>query len=294
MEFGAFVIPDLVLLSFVACFATAMQITGNLRKMSTELVSNIPQYTLKMKDVLDPLESIDMNALIGKPIRIEYEGYINSVISGQKINKAFGEGLTYQEFMESPLASPSIMRPELSEIHNGIAIRDYEWEMKYHLQPHVVYIALTSNYKVGVTRDTNMPYRWIDQGATQAIVLAEVPYRQLAGLIEVSLKEHISDKTAWQRMLKGIVEVEKTITEVRDEMATLVPTEYQHYLVSTPDITEINFPVEQHPEKVKSLKLEKVKVIESKLVGIKGQYLILEDGVMNVRSHAGCRVTLEV
>ena len=271
-----------------------MQITGNLRKMSTELVANVPQYTLKMRDVLDPLEPIDMNALIGKTIRLEYEGYINSILSGEKINKAFGEGLTYKEFMESPQASPSIMRPELSQIHEGIALRDYEWEVKHHLQPHVVYISLTSHYKVGVTRDGNMPYRWIDQGATQAIVLAEVPYRQLAGLIEVSLKDHISDKTAWQRMLKGIIEVDKTIVEVRDEMATLVPAELQHYLTTGQDITEINYPVNQHPEKVKSLKLDKVNVIESKLVGIKGQYLIFEDGVMNVRSQSGYRVTIEV
>jgi hypothetical protein len=274
--------------------ASAMQITGNLRKMSTELVSNVPQYTLKMKDILDPMESIDMNSLIGMPIRLEYEGHFNSVISGQKMNKAFGEGLTYNEWMESPQASPSIMRPELSEIHNGIALRDYEWEVKHHLTPHVVYISLTSNYKVGVTRDTNMPYRWIDQGATQAIVLAEVPYRQLAGLIEVSLKEHISDKTAWQRMLKGIVEDERSIIEVRDEMAALVPAEYAQYLVTTPQYTEINYPVLQHPEKVKSLKLEKVKVIEDKLVGIKGQYLIFESGVSNIRSQAGARVTISV
>jgi hypothetical protein len=271
-----------------------MQITGNLRKMNTELANKIPQYTLGMKDILDPLEPIDMNALIGKPIRIEYEGYLNSVLSGQKMNKAFGEGLTYPEFMESPIASPSIMRPELSEIHNGIALRDYEWEVRHHLQPHYVYIALTSNYKVGVTRTTNMPYRWMDQGATQAVILAEVPYRQLAGLIEVSLKEHISDKTAWQRMLKGIVEVDKTILEVRDEMAGLLASEFKQYINKGTDITEINFPVLQHPEKVKSLKLDKVKVIEDNLVGIKGQYLIFENGVMNVRSHAGCRVTVEV
>jgi hypothetical protein len=262
--------------------------------MNTELVDNIPQYTLRMRDVLDPLEAIDMNALIGKPIRMEYEGYFNSVISGQKMNKAFGEGLTYSEWMESPIASPSIMRPELSEIHNGIALRDYEWEVKHHLQPHVVYISLTSSYKVGVTRDGNMPYRWIDQGATQAIVLAEVPYRQLAGLIEVSLKEHISDKTAWQRMLRGVVEESKTITEVRDEMAALVPADLQQYTITSEDITYINYPIEKHPEKVKSLKLEKVKVIEDTLVGIKGQYLIFENGVTNIRSQAGARVRVEV
>ena len=262
--------------------------------MDTELLHSVPQYKLPIYDVIDFKEVVDMNALLGQTIRLEFEGHFNSIISGEKMMKCFGDGLTYREFMESPMASPSIMRPELSQIHEGIALRDYEWEVKHHLQPHVVYISLTSNYKVGVTRDTNMPYRWIDQGATQAIVLAEVPYRQLAGLIEVSLKEHISDKTAWQRMLKGVVEDQRSITEVRDEMAAWVPAEYAQYLVATPDFTEIKYPVLEFPEKVKSLKLEKVKVIEDNLIGIKGQYLIFENGVTNIRSQAGARVTIEV
>jgi hypothetical protein len=275
-------------------YCDTMQITGNIRMMDTELINSVPQYKLPIYDVIDPKEELDINALLGQSIRIEFEGYFNSIISGEKMTKCFGDGLTYKEFMESPMASPSIMRPELSQIHNGIALRDYEWEVRHHLQPHVVYISLTSNYKVGVTRDTNMPYRWIDQGATQAIILAEVPYRQLAGLIEVSLKEHISDKTAWQKMLKGVVEETKAINEVRDEMAALVPAEYAQYLVSAKDYTEINYPVLAFPEKVKSLKLEKEKVIEDKLVGIKGQYLIFENGVTNVRSQTGARVTISI
>lgn len=279
--------------SNVACFAIGMKITGNLRKMSTALVNSTPQYSLRMKDVLDPLESIDMNALIGKQISLEYEGYYNSVLSGEKMNKPFGEGMTYKEFMESPQASPSIMKPELSEIHNGIALRDYEWEVKHHLQPHYVYISLTSNYKVGVTRTTNMPYRWIDQGATQAVVIAEVPYRQLAGLIEVALKEYIGDKTAWQRMLKGIVEDERSIDEVRNKMIGHVPSEYQRYCDVNREIVDINYPVLQHPEKVKSLKIDKVNRIEDILLGIKGQYLIFENGVTNIRSQSGARVTME-
>jgi hypothetical protein len=236
-----------------------------------------------------------MNDLIGKDIRLEFEGQINSIISGEKIKKTFGEGLTYKEFMESPQASPSIMRPELSRIHEGVAIRDYAWEVRHHLQPHTVYISLTSNFKVGVTRDTNIPYRWIDQGATHAVKLAEVPYRQLAGLIEVSLKEHISDKTAWQKMLKGVVESDKDILEVRNEMSALVPEDLQMYLVDHEDVTEIAYPVEQFPEKVKSLKFDKEPVIEKKLMGIKGQYLIFNDGtVLNVRSHSGYRIKIEV
>jgi len=269
-----------------------MQITGNIRMMDTELLHSVPQYKLPIYDVIDFKEVVDMNALLGQTIRLEFEGHFNSIISGEKMMKCFGDGLTYREFMESPMASPSIMRPELSQIHEGIALRDYEWEVKHHLQPHVVYISLTSNYKVGVTRDTNMPYRWIDQGATQAIVLAEVPYRQLAGLIEVSLKEHISDKTAWQKMLKGVIDETKTITEVRDEMAALVPKELSHYLSKTTEITEINYPVLEFPDKVKSMKLEKEKIIEGKLMGIKGQYLILDSGVTNIRSQTGARVTI--
>ena len=271
-----------------------MRITGNLRKMNTRLEGSTPHYFMHMRDVLDPLQPIHMNDFVGQKISLEYEGYYNSVLSGEKMPKPFGEGMTYKEFMESPQASPSIMKPELSEIHNGIALRDYEWEVKHHLQPHFVYISLTSNYKVGVTRTTNMPYRWIDQGATQAVVIAEVPYRQLAGLIEVALKEFIGDKTAWQRMLKGLVEDERTIDQVRKEMIANVPLEYQRYCDPNREIVEINYPVQQYPEKVKSMKLEKVKRIEDKLVGIKGQYLIFENGVTNIRSQSGARVILEI
>lgn len=270
---------------------------GNLCKMQTNLVGRVPQYSLVMKDVLDPLEPIDVNTLIGQTLRFEYSGYINSVLSGERMSKAYGEGLTYKEFSTSPWASPSILRPELSEIHNGIALRDYDWEVEHHMQPHTVYISFTSNYKVGVTKDVNLPYRWIDQGATHAIVLAKVPYRQLAGLIEVSLKAHISDKTAWQQMLKGIVTAadnDQDIVQVRNDMGSVVPAELQKYLPDTDFVTEIEYPVEKYPIKVKSRKLEKETVIEGKLVGIKGQYLIFDDGsVMNLRAHSGFRVRLE-
>ena len=272
-----------------------MSIEGNLRKMGGELdADGKVHYFLPMHDVLEPMDSVDMNALIGKQILIDYEGHINSVLSGEKMKKAYGEGLTYKEFMESPMASPSIVRPELSRIHEGVALRDYEWEMKHHMQPHTVYISLTNGYKVGVTRDTNIPYRWIDQGAVQAVRLAEVPYRQLAGLIEVSLKPHIADKTHWQKMLKGIIDNQRDIQDVRNEMMELVPDEYKQYLSNNKELFNIHYPLENHPAKVKSLKLDREGQIRKKLVGIKGQYLIFEDGgVMNIRSHAGYRVRIE-
>ena len=263
--------------------------------LDTELENGEAIYTLPMHDILTPAQAISFNPLIGQTIKFEFKGYINSVLSGEKMKKSYGEGLTYKEFMESPMASPSIIRPELSRIHEGIALRDYDWEMKHHMQPHTVYISLTNGYKVGVTRDTNIPYRWIDQGAIRAVKLAEVPYRQLAGLIEVSLKSHIADKTHWQKMLKGIVENPMDIIDMRDLMASKVPEELQQYLTNSSEITEIHYPVTRYPEKVKSIKLDKVPLLEKELMGIKGQYLIFTDGsVLNVRSHAGYRVNLTV
>jgi vacuolar-type H+-ATPase subunit F/Vma7 len=147
---------------------------------------------------------------------------------------------------------------------------------------------------VGVTRETNIPYRWIDQGAIKAVRLAEVPYRQLAGLIEVSLKPHIADKTHWQKMLKGIVENPLDIVSMKDRMAEKIPDEYGEFITDDDEITVIDYPVIAYPKKVISLKLDNEPVIEKKLSGIKGQYLIFEDGsVINVRSHAGYRVRIE-
>jgi hypothetical protein len=272
-----------------------MKLEGNIRMLDTELEGKTALYSLPLHDILTPMDAVSFNPLIGKVIRMEYKGYINSVLSGTKMNKSFAEGLTYQEFMESPMASPSIIRPELSRIHEGIALRDYEWEMQHHMQPHTVYISLTNGFKVGVTRDTNIPYRWIDQGAIKAVRLANVPYRQLAGLIEVSLKPHIADKTHWQKMLKGIVENPMEIIDMRNKMADLVPDEFKQYLLDENEITEIDYPVREYPLKVKSLKLDKEPIIARELMGIKGQYLIFTDGsVLNVRSHAGYRRALSV
>ena len=269
---------------------------GNLRKMNGSLdEQGLVHYQLPWKDVLADIQPLSMNDLIGHSLLIEHKGEIHSILSGEKLKKTFGEGLSYKEFMESPQASPSIIRPELSRIHEGIALRDYDWELKHHMQPHTVYISLTNAYKVGVTRDTNIPYRWIDQGAIKAIRLAAVPYRQLAGLIEVALKDHISDKTHWQKMLKGVIDNPVGITEMRDRMSDLVPPEFKEYLVKDEKVTEITYPLQEVPSKISSLKLDRDPRIRRKLVGIKGQYLIFEDGsVFNVRSHAGYRVSIEV
>ncbi|MEZ8000085.1 MAG: DUF2797 domain-containing protein [Flavobacteriales bacterium] len=269
-----------------------MKWTGNIRKMRTELSDEV-QYTLPLYEVIEPLEMVSMNQFIGQEISLQFENEINCVVTGKRIKKAYGDGMSYDAFMSSPMASPSIIRPELSRIHEGIALRDKEWEEKHHLTPHLVYLSLTSEVKVGVTRETNIPYRWIDQGAVEAIILAEVPYRQLAGAIEVALKEYRSDKTNWRKMLKN--EYDPTdLLDHKDELIAYLDEDLQQFISDNDEITKIKYPVMSYPIKVTSMKLDKIPLIEKKLKGIKGQYLIFsDDTVFNMRSHSGYKVTLE-
>lgn len=266
---------------------------GNLRKMSAVLDAPV-KYTLGMKNVLADGPDVDMNALVGSNIRLTFLDEIHCVVSGKKIKKTFGEGMSYDAWRNSPFAVESILHPEKSRIHEGIALRDFDWEEAHHNQPHYVYISRTGGIKVGVTRSTNVPSRWIDQGAVEAIILAETPYRQLAGLIEVELKQHMSDKTNWRMMLKNEFSEDIDLLDAKEEVLELLPEAYYDFVYDDDEITCIEYPVIEYPEKVSSLKLDKEGVIESKLMGIKGQYLIFSGGkVMNVRSHSGYRVQLE-
>ncbi len=269
-----------------------MKWTGNIRKMKTELGEEV-QYELPLLDVLEPSETVSMNQFIGQEVSISFESAIHCTATGKKIRKSYGDGLSYDAFMNSPLASPSIIRPELSRIHEGIALRDKAWEEKHHLAPHVVYLSLTSEVKVGVTSARNVPYRWIDQGANAAILLAETPYRQLAGLIEVALKDYRADKTNWRKMLKN-EHPQVDLLDEKDELIEYLDEDLQQFISDKDEVTLINYPVMEFPVKVTSMKLDKVPLIQKKLVGIKGQYLIFEEGkVMNMRSHSGYKITLE-
>ena len=205
---------------------------GNIRKLKAAL-SNYGQvtYTLNTADILTPLDGVELDSCIGKPIQIESTGKIHCTVSGKSIRKTYGDGMSFDAFQSSPLAVESIIRPELSRIHEGIALRDAEWEEAHHNQPHVVYLSLTSGIKVGVTRETNVPSRWIDQGASGAVVLARTPYRQLAGLIEVSMKSHFMDKTNWRKMLVAgnpdPASVAADLAEAKDEAYEVCPPEFE-------------------------------------------------------------------
>lgn len=263
-----------------------MQKTGSLLKMKTQL-QDVVQYHLPIGD-----ELIYLNELIGNNIKLTYENAIYCIKCGRKTVKSFNQGFCYPCFRDAPEAADWFINPEKSKAHLGIADRDLEYEKSVQLQPHVVYLALTSGIKVGVTRQTQIPTRWIDQGASQAIKLAETPNRYLAGMIEVGLKNHMADKTNWQQMLKNLQPNIDLVAE-KEKVKLLVDEAYHQYFDAENKVIQLNFPVENYPVKVTSIGFEKVPEYEGKLVGIKGQYLMFENGiVLNIRKYAGFVVTL--
>ena len=186
------------------------------------------------------------------------------------------------------------MHPELSKAHLNIEERDLGYEQQMQLQPHYVYLANSSDVKVGVTRKSQAPTRWIDQGAHEALILAEVPNRYLAGIAEVALKAHIADKTNWRKMLTNQI-TPVDLLRVKLEVRDFVPDQVQPYI--TEDITplRIHFPVEKYPTQVRSLQLSQTPTYSGKLMGIKGQYLIFNDNtVFNVRGNEGLVINLQI
>jgi hypothetical protein len=270
---------------------------GNLRKLETLAEANElgqVNYVLRGADVLETLSGEGVNAWVGRQVQIQFDGQIHCRVTGKPIRKSYGEGMSYQAWAEHPAAVESVLRPELSRIHEGIALRDYEWEQKHHNQPHYVYISQTGAFKVGVTRTTNRPFRWHDQGAVAAVAIAETPYRQLAGEIEVTLKEILSDKTNFRKMLADVQSDLSGLEDWKEECFDHLGSVYEPFFIEEyPE--EFKYPVLNYPAKVNSLSLDKVPHIEGTLEGIKGQYLLFNGGrVLNVRRHSGYRVRIEI
>lgn len=264
-----------------------MTYEGVLNKMQTQFETPI-QYFLIFQDSF-----LNVNQLLNKNIKINFVGF--QCLNCKKKKKIFRQGFCYDCFFSSPAVGDWIMKPELSTAHLGIEDRDLAYEEKVQLQPHIVYLALSSEVKVGVTRKSQIPTRWIDQGAEKAISIVEVPNRYLAGITEVALKSHFSDKTNWRKMLTNDIAFIDLIKE-REKLKSLLPDEVQEYFYSEKnDLYELNYPVIEYPSKINSLSLDKTPNFNGKLIGIKGQYLIFEDGtVFNIRSNEGYVVRIEV
>ena len=237
---------------------------------------------------------INLNSLIHKEISICWDGVIICRKCAKKTKKSFGEGFCYPCFMSAPEASPCILKPELCQAHLGMG-RDLEYEEKNHNKPHAVYLAATDKVKVGVTRTTQIPTRWIDQGANKAIILAIVPYRHLAGVLEVALKSIYSDKTNWRNMLKN--EIDDTIDLEKEKWSCyeMLPSDLQQYFIEDDTIYNFLYPAENYPLKVSSINLQKTPSIQGVLTAIKGQYLIFDnENVFNVRRHTSYEIELNV
>jgi hypothetical protein len=215
-----------------------------------------------------------MNQLLNREITIKFVTY--ECLNCHLEKKIYRQGFCKNCFFEIPNAADWIMRPELSTAHLDIEDRDLAYEKLVQLQPHIVYLANSSNVKVGVTRKQQIPTRWIDQGAHEAIEIVEVPNRYLAGITEVALKNYVGDKTNWRKMLKNDIE-DENLVDWREKLKQYIPDEAKQYFIENNSETNLNFPVLKYPEKPKSLNIEKALNYTGKLVGIKGQYLIFED-----------------
>lgn len=268
---------------------------GNLRKMRGVLEDGVVQYALPMGD-----EEVSLNALIGEPIQLSYLGAINCINCGRKTKKSFSQGYCYPCFQRLAQCDSCIVSPQKCHYAAGTC-REPEWGEANCMIDHFVYLANTSGLKVGITRGTQVPTRWIDQGASQALPIFRVASRLDSGLVEVIFAGQVADKTAWQTMLKGpapardLAEERRRLMGECEEAIEALRTERGLDAITVLDDmseTEINYPVIEYPTKVKSMTFDKLPEVSGRLMGIKGQYLILDTGVINIRRHGGYDVAL--
>jgi len=235
---------------------------------------------------------LQMNQLMGRNLRIRY--LKNQCLGCGNDRPIFRMGYCQSCFFELPQAGEWVIRPELSKAHRDEEDRDLEFEKEMQLQPHIVYLADTGSVKVGVTRKSQVPTRWIDQGAGRAIPIIETPNRFLAGLAEVALKERAADKTSPGRMLTGI-ESGESLESRRMELLDLVPGEVRPYILESPVERSFIYPVTAYPDKVKTFRLDHTDEFSGTLTGIRGQYLLFSGQLaLNIRGHEGYFIGLDI
>ncbi|MBN1006828.1 DUF2797 domain-containing protein [Amphritea pacifica] len=265
---------------------------GTLVKMPAKIAPQIC-YQLKLGDHL-----IDLNSYLGQPVKLSFLGQINCTHCGRKTSKSFAQGYCYPCFKKLPQCDLCIMSPEKCHYEQGTC-RDPSWGEQFCFQSHYVYLANSSGVKVGITRGTQIPTRWIDQGAIQALPVLRVDTRFQSGLVEQIFAAHVTDKTNWRAMLKGQVdrldlqaERDRLMTLCQEELTLLENRFGLQAIQRLPEaeVVELDYPVLNFPAKVTSLSFDKTPVVEGVLQGIKGQYLILDTGVINLRKFTAYQV----
>ncbi|WP_408607201.1 DUF2797 domain-containing protein [Colwellia chukchiensis] len=246
-------------------------------------------------------QELELNTLIGKQITLQYSGHIDCQHCGRKTKKSYAQGFCFPCMQKLAQCDMCIMKPEKCHFEQGTC-REPEWGERHCMIPHYVYLANTSGLKVGITRHTQIPTRWIDQGASQALPIFKVSTRLQSGLVEVALAEFIADKTNWRTMLKGNAEpldlkalaqalkpkIAEKLASVRLKYGTDAVTELDE------EVIDLHFPVTQYLSKISSFNFDKTPEVSGILVGIKGQYLIFETGVINLRKFTSYHVSLHV
>ncbi len=272
------------------------RVTGNLTKMRAKPAALVA-YTLALGS-----QKLALNGMLGSRIRFEFGGEIYCAACQRKTARSFNQGYCFPCSQRLARCDICIVRPEKCHYTAGTC-REPEWGDAHCNQPHHVYLANSSGLKVGITRETQVPTRWIDQGASQALSVFRVQSRYHSGRMEMLLKQHVADRTDWRRMLKGepepvdlpgrrdalIAECEQELNVLLEELGTGAVTKLQEQRP-----VDLQYPVTSYPDKVSSLSFDKTPCIEGLLMGIKGQYLMLDTGVLNVRKFTGYRVAVEV
>ncbi|MDP1521234.1 DUF2797 domain-containing protein [Porticoccus litoralis] len=247
-------------------------------------------------------ERLPLNGLLGESIRMTFTGEIHCIHCGRRSNKSFNQGYCYPCFAKLAQCDSCIVSPEKCHYFEGTC-REPEWADSHCMVDHIVYLANSSGVKVGITRESQLPTRWIDQGAVQALPIMRVKTRQQSGLVETAMKQYVADKTNWRTMLKGQIEAVE-LPVIRDELfdrceTTLSQLEEQFGIQSLQrleqsSVVDIDYPVLNYPSKVASLNMDKNPVVEGTLQGIKGQYLILDSGVINIRKYTAYHVEVAI
>lgn len=268
---------------------------GSISKMTTRLEGPVVQYSFRLGDV-----EVPVNPLIGKTVRLEFLGAIHCSHCGRKTKTSFSQGYCYPCMTKLAQCDVCIMSPERCHYDAGTC-REPSWGEQFCMTDHVVYLANSSGIKVGITRATQLPTRWLDQGASQALPIVRVATRQQSGLVEDLFRSQVADRTNWRALLKGDA-APVDLGEVRDMLfdtcgagLTLLQERFGLQAIQplhdTP-VLEIRYPVEAYPAKIASFNLDKNPVAEGTLLGIKGQYLIFDTGVINIRKYTAYQLAV--
>ena len=240
-------------------------------------------------------DSLPLNARLGDTLRLEFDGSISCIHCGRAIKKTFNQGYCYPCFRRLAQCDSCMVKPERCHYHEGTC-REPDWGQEHCLIDHTVYLAVSSGLKVGITRGLDPTSRWIDQGATQALAIRTVSSRLHSGRVEVALKEHVADRTDWRQMLKGYPEP-VDLEAQRDRLLSLHAAAHADDPLpgepaSGADPVTFAYPVLEYPSRVRSHDFGKQPVLEGTLLGIKGQYLIFDTAVANVRKYAGYHMSV--